>query len=133
MAQTSWLDLANTSELTWTRPAYSAAHAFGAGFSPLGDPLLDTDSARARFCTDLRFAWLHADNTPAGGAEGTGLLRAEIRVFWRRGGEPSTAAINANICDPGTTPPATLSDPTLSRDFHFVYLTTAIGQVGTAI
>lgn len=117
---TEWLRLVADAPL-WIRPAYAPARQMGPGFGPLGDPT--NTAGLARFCTDLRFTWMRRDTQ----APGAGLIRAEIRVFWKRDNAVTASALPANLCD-DTNPPATVD--TQSNGYHFVMVTTAIAQQG---
>jgi prepilin-type N-terminal cleavage/methylation domain-containing protein len=113
---TTWLRSVVTNEGAWIQPPYSATRVFGPAFDALGDPLeLPGDLPRARFCTHLRLSWLYPQAT------GNGLVRAEVRVFWRRVG----------VAD--TTPFCTGAEDTVSigqaiETYHFVYKATAVRQ-----
>jgi prepilin-type N-terminal cleavage/methylation domain-containing protein len=109
----TWLTVGNGD---WFRPAYSNARHFGAAFDALGDVVDDAgDLGLAHFCTHLRLTLLY----PQTG--GNGLMRTEVRVFWRRNGgsgvnpvcgiDNDVAAIGADI-----------------ENYHFVYQTSAVKQ-----
>lgn len=66
----------------WTRPLYVTDRVGGA-FDELGAPLDDDNAGNAAFCTHIRATWLYDNNAGVGGS---GLIRAEIRVFWLRDG-----------------------------------------------
>jgi prepilin-type N-terminal cleavage/methylation domain-containing protein len=117
-AETAWLGNVNANPNVWIRPAYNATRAFGAGFDALGDPLPDTASADAVFCTHVRFSWLYPQTA------GNGLIRAEVRVFWLREGMGGTAN-GQPLCDPSTDP--ALIENSGDR-YHFVYQATAIKE-----
>jgi prepilin-type N-terminal cleavage/methylation domain-containing protein len=65
----------------WSRPLEVAGRVGGA-FDTLGAPLPDANAGEAAFCTHVRLSWLYQSNT----VSGNDLIRAEIRVFWRRDG-----------------------------------------------
>lgn len=118
---TTWLQLITTVPGQWVRPEdWDEPRQFGPGFDALGRPVEVLDNAR--FCTDLRLVWLR--ETPPG-PPGSGLIRAEVRVFWFREGvaaddvEPSPCAV-----DP--LPEGT--DPQAYDRFHWVYAATAVAQ-----
>jgi type IV pilus assembly protein PilV len=124
IATTTWLNLANTSQtVDWFVPSYNTLRNFGPGFGALGAPLDPTRNASLiRFCTHLRFAYLHSPTTPTAGS---GVIRAQIRVFWPA--EDSAVAIpaaaRANLC--------AVDSATLTSNigaFHVIYLTTSIAQ-----
>jgi prepilin-type N-terminal cleavage/methylation domain-containing protein len=134
LGDTDWLTTIQSAQLQWFRPAWSANRSFGAGFSPLGDPVSDTDTAQARYCTHLRFAWLHGDPNSTQ-PEGSGLIRAEIRVFWPREGvihreglTPANAP-PALFCGPSTNAQTMMSTAAQLEHYHVIYLTTAVAQV----
>jgi type IV pilus assembly protein PilV len=124
ISTTNWLTLVSNG-LVWQRPGFVAAREFGPGFSPLGDPVnTDTNAGLARYCTDLRLGWMKQPTT------GAGLIRAEIRVFWKRENAVTNGPLPANICD-STNLPASQSNPAIAQGYHFVFLTTAISQEPT--
>jgi prepilin-type N-terminal cleavage/methylation domain-containing protein len=129
LGDTLWLQLANTSELVWVRPPYDVQRDFGPGFGPLGDPIRPGGPLPA-YCADLRFTWL-AGNPLGTNPRDNGLIRAEIRVFWKRDSAVTMQPLPADICDVGTNPPANLDTEDIADGYHFVYLTTAIAQTGS--
>jgi prepilin-type N-terminal cleavage/methylation domain-containing protein len=109
----------------WQRPAYDSTRVFGAAFDALGNPLTDSsaDVANAHFCTHVRMSWLYPNN---GAVTGSGMLRAEIRVFWLREGE-ATLGNTASIC--GAQTEAQVKNIGTSADrYHFVYQTVGLRQ-----
>jgi len=111
---TVWLKQVNTSQ-AWFLPA--ASGSFGPGFDPLGAYAANT---AASFCTHVRLTRLLP--------EPTGLLRAEVRVFWPKPGPTWTGA--TSYC-PATATDAevgTVGDAT--ANFHFVYKATVVRQTG---
>ncbi|HEX3595769.1 MAG TPA: prepilin-type N-terminal cleavage/methylation domain-containing protein [Polyangiaceae bacterium] len=120
LASTTWLSLADPSQtVNWFVPAYSALRNFGPGFDVLGAPLDPSTSASLiRYCTHLRFAFLH------NATGGSGVVRAQIRVFWPAdnvAGMP--AAARANLC--------AIDDAAFTANvgaFNVIYLTTSIAQ-----
>lgn len=111
---TTWLNVAGSSPDVWVQPTWNATRAFGPAFGPLGQPIQDV--TQAPFCVHLRLSPLY----PA--APTNGIVRAEVKVFWRRtlsgadGAPPCAAAIG----------PANATNP---LDFHFVMQSTALRQM----
>ncbi|MBN1609345.1 MAG: prepilin-type N-terminal cleavage/methylation domain-containing protein [Polyangiaceae bacterium] len=111
--QPDWLTSNNGA---WFRPEYKGARNFGAAFDALGNVVDDTaDPNAAQFCTHLRLTLLY----PQTG--GNGLMRTEVRVFWRRDGG---SGVNP-VCGTGNNVPAIGAD---IDDYHFVYQTSAVKQ-----
>jgi hypothetical protein len=69
-----------------------------------------------QYCTNVRITPLTVDQT---------LLRAEVRVFWPRG---LFRSLDPQVCT--VDPPAAWdADPaTVTEQYHFIYLTSAIRQ-----
>lgn len=109
----------------WQRPSYDAARGIGAAFDGLGNPLTDADAdkARARFCTHVRMTPLFGAGS---GVSGSGVLRAEIRVFWLREGE-TTLDNAASVCGTQTDAQAKSIGNAVDR-YHFVYQTVGLRQ-----
>lgn len=108
----------------WFRPTYSSDRNFGSAFDALGNPLAATEVAtRAQFCSDLRLRWMGSqDRIKRGG----GLIRAEVRVYWRREGVVGlTGSVPANVCD---VLPAEFDNADPQRLYHVIYLSTALRQ-----
>jgi prepilin-type N-terminal cleavage/methylation domain-containing protein len=126
LGDTAWLQLANDGELTWVRPPYNVDRGIGPGFDPLGNPVLDGPAA---YCVDLRFAWLAGNPTGPVPPRDNGLIRAEIRVAWKRDAAVTTTPLSGAFCTGGPTP-AGLDDAD-ADGYHFVYLTTAVAQTGS--
>jgi hypothetical protein len=123
LGRTSWLSQ-GAAQSDWFRPTYNPGMAFGAGFDALGNPVNDQNVAESKFCADLRLTPL--TTTSAGG----GMVRAEVRVVWQRndallGGTVTTAPTHA--CGIAAT---AVGDADESRLFHFVYMSSAVRQVG---
>ena len=119
LGSTTWLSAVPDANPAWTRPAHSNTLSFGPGFSALGDPV--TDMTLARFCTNVRLTWVRrTDQVP-----GSGLIRAEVRVFWKRDNAFTQNAIPANVCAVSNTP-STVEEN--ADGYHFVFLTTAVSQ-----
>jgi hypothetical protein len=119
--QTTWLrDVLTTNG--WHVPATTGQNygagtgSFGPSFTVLGD--YTATAANAVFCTNLRLTPLLATN-------GSGLMRAEVRVYWPRydrTGWEEGVSHSYNYCQDSA-----LGDVTNS-DFHFVYKTSVIRQ-----
>lgn len=107
----------------WDRPVYNANRRFGAAFDGLGNPLADNQLDRARFCSHVRLSWLYRDTV---GANGNGMLRAEIRVFWQKEGTTALFS-NTSMCPLQTAEQAATIglSPHL---YHFVYQTVGVRQ-----
>lgn len=115
-SETAWLRNTPTNG-NWIRPAWVDARQFGPAFSALGDPVQTT--SLAQFCTDIRLTWLHPADPP-----GSGLIRAEIRVFWKREGAVMTNVVS-DICAAANTPAQVTAN---SDGYRFVMLTTAVSE-----
>ncbi len=111
IAQTAWL---GQQQGAWFQPTYSPTRQFGPAFDALGN--VTQEPALTQFCTHLRLTQL------VNATAGSGLLRAEVRVFWLRDGQPSLetggpcTGTNIAAIDTGIA------------NYHFVYQTTAISQ-----
>ena len=81
---------------SWKRLDYDATRGYGPAFDALGNPLPDTtaDLGQARFCAHVRLTSLYATG---GNVSGSGMLRAEVRVFWLRDGE-TTIGATTSLC-----------------------------------
>jgi prepilin-type N-terminal cleavage/methylation domain-containing protein len=118
--QTTWLQFVAPKADTagnWFFPAYTAAPiAFGPAFDALGNPVNPVaNAANVAFCSHLRLSWLYQPDSG-----GNGLIRAEVRVFWQRDGQPFTL----NACSAGTVANITNAVST----FHFVQKISAIRE-----
>jgi prepilin-type N-terminal cleavage/methylation domain-containing protein len=115
---TVWLQSVTTNAdgaNNWFFPTYSGTRAFGPAFDALGDPINPvTNAAGIAFCSHLRLSWLYQPN-----ANGNGLIRAEVRVFWARDGSSIAGA-----CTAGNV--AQVNGNTAA--FHFVQKITAIRE-----
>jgi len=109
---------------TWFRPTYVAARSFGGAFDALGNPVAEADiAANAHFCTHVRLTWLEGQ---ARTVSGNGLIRAEVRVFWRRtGAARGGLAALANIC---AIPPTAFAENQGFERYHVVTLSTTLRQ-----
>jgi len=106
----------------WIRPAYSATLDFGAGFDALGNPVRTQDQdPNARFCVDVRLSQLTASIV------GGGLIRTEVRVIWLRNDGAIAGATATHACSVAAT---TVDTAASSPLFHFVYMASAVRQVG---
>jgi prepilin-type N-terminal cleavage/methylation domain-containing protein len=121
-SRTTWLQLANPSGIVdWFLPPYSSTRAFGPAFGPLGaprDPAVRPE--QSHFCAHLRLAFLKSETLPN---PGNGLIRAQVRVFWKRESPGLATLPAADIC--------AIDDATFKNNlgaFHVVYLTTAVRQ-----
>jgi hypothetical protein len=125
MANTTWLGEVGDEETVWFRPdPDDTVLDFGPAFDAIGSPVSAANLASdTRFCVDLRLSPLTTINT------GGGLMRAEVRVFWIRDqvllGE--SAAAPAHACSFSAEE---MSEQEQSSMFHFVFLSTAVRQVG---
>jgi type II secretory pathway pseudopilin PulG len=119
--QTDWLGQNGTTE--WFAPAFSTTRNWGAAFDQEGRPQQFAGD-NTMFCTNLRFAWLYPETTAT--AEGAGLLRAEVRVFWQRTPVAQlTIPLGTNPCG-WTIQNMNGENGVLAH--HFVYLSTALLQ-----
>lgn len=116
---TVWLKQIAVDEGTWFRPAYDSDLRFGPAFDALGN--VTAIPAQAVFCTHVRLRWLYRDNQPT---IGNGLIRAEVRVFWRREGEPHV--VESPFCG-GDGESAELIGDSFDS-YHFVYDSSAVRQ-----
>jgi hypothetical protein len=106
----------------WERPAYKTGRV-GAAFDALGTPLDESSLAQARFCVQTRLTWLYN----AAGVSNNGVVRAEIRVFWQREGQPVLNPVANGLCgaqDAGQV--AAIGQAV--NNYHFVYQTVALRQ-----
>jgi hypothetical protein len=121
LARTTWLARVD-SEASWFRPAYSGTLNFGPAFDPLGNAVGIANVARdTAYCVDLRL--LRLEDSSAG----AGLIRAEVRVYWRREDVVLLAATAAPAHACAMEPVAVSADTTGSM-FHFVYMSSAVRQ-----
>ncbi len=120
---TTWVkEAAGANGGKWFLPDYDSTRKFGRDFDALGVPKNDPDNAR--FCTHVRLTMLYtADGTSAGRTTlpGDGLVRAEVRVFWLRDGQPALAKACSSADTIDTVAAAT-------DKYHFVYKVSAVRQ-----
>jgi hypothetical protein len=123
--ETAWLSRVGSEDGpagTWFRPDYSASRKFGPAFDALGNAVATDDFAQsAHFCADIRLTWLYRQVRLK---EGGGLVRAQVRVFWRREGLRGVEDPPAHACD--VTPQQ--FDDAGETLYHVVYLSTALRQ-----
>lgn len=119
-----------TPNSTWARPP-EVVDRIGGAFDSLGAPLKDDDADQAAYCTHVRLSWLYGNAA----ANGNALIRAEIRVFWRRDGHGEGIDGIGNIWMKSEGICAQLQDPdrikAIGEDtstFHFLYQTVGIRQ-----
>ncbi len=115
-----WLNADNL----WQRPAYIGGRGFGGAFDALGNPLADSDTAQAQFCTHVRMTWLYPATMGAGG---NGMLRAEVRVFWLRDSE-GPVGNGAAFCASAQNAALIGSIGLATDHYHFIYQTVGVRQ-----
>jgi prepilin-type N-terminal cleavage/methylation domain-containing protein len=111
---TRWLRTANIDN-TWRVPAPGPLGAGEPGYAAAFDLLgrdVDPATTPPTFCVQYRLGWIANSNN---GSSPTGLIRAEIRVFWSRleFGPPNCAD-------------TTVEGAATRNQYHFVNLATAI-------
>jgi len=141
LKNTTWLNKAgicsqSASVVTWFQPDWSGDRKFGPAFDALGSPVdtsVTTPASYTQFCVHLQLAWLHCDLPQSGGgAKGSGIIRAEVRVIWRRDDDRSTSAASfqttgqAALCDPADVAGVT-NDIALGA-YNSVYFSSAVRQ-----
>lgn len=119
---TTWLKLTTAGNTgTWMIPPYSPELVFGPAFGALGQPRDPAANPElVHFCTHVRLAFLQPES---GATLGNGVIRAQVRVFWRRDDQAAVAP-GGNLCD--------VDAPTFLNNigaFHVVHLTTSIRQL----
>ena len=117
---TIWLQSVTSNANTavqWVLPAYNAALQFGPAFDAMGTAVDPATSTQIVFCSHLRLSWLIQPN-----ANGNGLIRAEVRVFWLRDGQGFAQA----MCSTGQIAAVGAATQT----FHFVQKISAIRENG---
>jgi prepilin-type N-terminal cleavage/methylation domain-containing protein len=114
----------------WARPLEVPGRVGGA-FDALGAPLADADAEQAAFCTHVRLSWLYQSNT----VSGNDLLRAEVRVFWRRDGHGANIDGIGNawlktkgLCSKTQDPELVTAIGQDTGTFHFLYQTVGVRQ-----
>ena len=121
IGQTAWLQFVKPLQDAsggWFLPADSAAFDFGPGFDALGNHVnLALNPGNVAFCSNLRVSWI---NQPT--ADGNGLIRAEVRVFWLRDGQTGVQ----NMCTVAAL--ATLNTATAANTYHFVQKNSAVRE-----
>jgi hypothetical protein len=121
---TWWLKENGT--IDWFKPQYDIARNWGPSFDFAGNPVEVDTAPNVVFCAHLRFQWMYPEataNTP-----GSGLLRAEVRVFWLRDNAVPLATPTAD--GPCSWLPSDVTGANIESDraFHFVHMSTAILQ-----
>lgn len=118
---THWLNQNATAG--WFRPAYSAERRWGFAFDLAGNAQRVANNSTV-FCSDVRLTWLYPEMGT--GAQGSGLIRAEVRVYWQRTPVAQLGvALGTNPC---TWMPLNISGPQGVQAHHFVFLSTALLQ-----
>ncbi len=123
----TYLQLNNNGNNGWVYPnallaSASVPDGVSTGFDILGRDLLAVDivgtnakPSSAVFCVNIRLNWLVLNQ----------LIRAEVRVFWRR--QLYTAPSKVDWCNAADASDATAINGNTS-EYHFVYAATAIRQ-----
>jgi hypothetical protein len=119
---TSWLTTLNTAGVngTWQRPTWSGTRNMGAEFSPVGAPV----QTGGDFCAHIRLTWLHRDAT-AGGLQGNGAIRTEVRVFWPRAG---ATPVVGDCTDGSAATVANVTAAITRGDYYVVTQASAVRQ-----
>ncbi|MEP7052687.1 MAG: type II secretion system protein [Pseudomonadota bacterium] len=116
---TIWLRQVSTTQdaaANWFLPLYSGALNFGPAFDALGNPVnVALNPGAVAFCSHLRLSYLYQP-----GADGNGLIRAEVRVFWLRDGQ----TFAGDFCAAGAVPNINGN----ATAFHFVQKISAIRE-----
>jgi prepilin-type N-terminal cleavage/methylation domain-containing protein len=125
LADTAWLGTVAQTNTNWVRPVYVEARNFGPAFDVQGNPInIGTDTTTpVKFCTHIRLSWLYQPNAATSTMVGNGLMRAEVRVFWLRDGQPWPN--NKSICDIAQNANSMSSD---SSRYHVVYNVSAVRE-----
>jgi prepilin-type N-terminal cleavage/methylation domain-containing protein len=142
LANTTWLKEAgacsgSVAPTGWFEPAWSTDRRFGPAFDALGSPVdmsITTPDTFTQFCAHVQLAWLHCDTSVSGGGtQGSGIVRAEIRVFWRRDDDATASSATfqtvgqAALCSAADV--AGVTNDIAVGGYNSVYLSTAIRQV----
>jgi hypothetical protein len=106
----------------WERPLFKTGRV-GAAFDALGRPVDDSNLAQARFCVHTRLSWLY--NNPS--ISNNGVVRAEIRVFWLRDGQPVLTPVANGLCATHDAGQVTAIGQAVNN-YHFLYQTVAVRQ-----
>lgn len=111
---TTWLRASNT-DGQWRAPPTPGGDLFGASaaFDLLGRDV-DPASADHVFCVQYKFDWIADPGT--GTTKPTGVMRAEVRVFWSRLEYAPADCSNVTVYEDSTT----------RKQHHFVFVTTAL-------
>jgi type IV pilus assembly protein PilV len=141
LSNTTWLNRAGACGqtapvTTWFQPDWNGDRRFGPAFDALGnlvDTSVTTPDSYTQYCVHLQLAWLHCDTPPTGsGTRGSGLIRAEIRVIWRR--DDDRSASGASFQTTGQSALCRASDANevtndiLLGGYNAIYFSTAIRQ-----
>lgn len=115
---TQWLSKIGTCFPNWCHPPAPPVIPAGrsGSFDSFGRDVAITDP-ESTYCAQYRLEWISNPGTPPNLAT-TGLMRAEVRVFWNRlerGPTGSCAAATPDAAD-------------AAQRYHFVYATTAIRE-----
>jgi type IV pilus assembly protein PilV len=89
LTDTTWVQGAQTNPGVWFIPAISGT--MSAVADPMGADISGADVSAKAFCTHLRFFNMYPN----------ALVRAEIRVFWDRSGQPVDCATVPAVWDSG--------------------------------
>ena len=121
LGDTIWLSNVSQNNTAWVLPAWDATRRFGPAFDTRGTSVNATTAGnQVRYCTHIRLSWLYQ---PIGAVTGGGLMRAEVRVFWLRDGQPQFG--NVGICSTQSNPTSVGTD--VAR-YHFIYNVSAIRE-----
>lgn len=129
LGRTTWLKEAGVEgeKPEWFVPTFSEQRQLGQAFDALGSVVANENiDSDAQFCVHLRLSWLSP--TTNAGKTGAGLVRAEVRVYWKREGAGLLGAGVVGPCVDVETFDA--ADPAA---FHTVYLSTALRQVPSGV
>jgi len=142
IANTTWLNQVgacstNVPPVGWLEPAWNQVRVFGPAFDALGNPVdlgVAAPDSYTQFCVHIRLAWLHCEVSPTSvGTQGSGVIRAEVRVFWRRDDDRSSSSASwvtsgqANLCNPANV--AGVTTDIDNGGYNAIYMSTAIREV----
>ncbi len=101
----------------WFRPVDGTANIYGVHYATGNDD--PSGSLNGPFCVNLRLTWLRPEQD---------LVRAEVRVYWLRGGIQPHVADLPDVEDPlcGSTPSPAPGVGGQIELYHFVHVTTAL-------